>query len=52
MLPSVIPNARIFTYNWDMSPGRGAATDILLGHADTLLHRLHIKRDMVALKRF
>ncbi|PVH68034.1 hypothetical protein DL98DRAFT_475129 [Cadophora sp. DSE1049] len=44
MLPSVIPNARIFTYDWNANFDRNPATDILLGHADGLLDRLHIRR--------
>ncbi|RYP53830.1 hypothetical protein DL768_001281 [Monosporascus sp. mg162] len=47
MLPKVIPNARIFTYDWNAGYEKGAATDILLGHADALLHRLHVERDAV-----
>ncbi|XP_044720024.1 ankyrin repeats (3 copies) domain-containing protein [Hirsutella rhossiliensis] len=44
MLPSVIPNARIFTYDWNANFDDNPATDLLLGHADALLDRLHICR--------
>jgi hypothetical protein len=47
MLPRVIPNARIFTYDWNAGFDRSPATDILLGHADALLDRLHIRRSKV-----
>ncbi|KAM3088293.1 hypothetical protein ACMFMG_002347 [Clarireedia jacksonii] len=45
MLPSHLPNARIFTYDWNAGTEKNAATDTLFGHADALLRRLHIKRD-------
>lgn len=44
MLPRVIPNARIFTYDWNANFSHSSATDLLLGHADGLLDRLHIYR--------
>jgi len=44
MLPNIIPNARIFTYDWNANFDSNPATDILLGHADGLLDRLHICR--------
>ena len=37
MLPAVLPNARIFTYDWNASYYRDAPVQTLLGHADTLL---------------
>lgn len=47
MLPSVIPNARIFTYDWNANFDYNPSADILLGHADALLDRLHIHRSKV-----
>ncbi|PHH91521.1 hypothetical protein CDD83_124 [Cordyceps sp. RAO-2017] len=44
MLPSVIPNARIFTYDWNANIDNDAAADFLFGHADALLDRLLIRR--------
>jgi hypothetical protein len=38
MLPAVIPNARIFTYDWDANYFRDAAVETLLGHGKTLLN--------------
>ncbi|KAK5215165.1 hypothetical protein LTS03_011272 [Exophiala xenobiotica] len=37
MLPAVVPNARIFTYDWDANYFRGAPVETLLGHGETLL---------------
>ncbi|RDW68629.1 hypothetical protein BP5796_09286 [Coleophoma crateriformis] len=37
MLPEAIPEARIFTYDWDANYFRDAPVMTLLGHADTLL---------------
>lgn len=47
MLPEIIPNARIFTYDWNANVDEGAANNSLLGHADQLLRRLHIRRQRV-----
>ncbi|KAH7370292.1 armadillo-type protein [Rhexocercosporidium sp. MPI-PUGE-AT-0058] len=44
MLPSVISNARIFTYDWNANFDKYAAAQGLLGHADELLEKLHIRR--------
>lgn len=44
MLPSVIPDARIFTYDWNANYDHNSSADILLGHADGLLERLYIER--------
>ncbi|KAJ2986541.1 hypothetical protein NUW58_g4975 [Xylaria curta] len=41
MLPSVIPNARILTYDWNANYDKTASSDIFLGHADALLDRIH-----------
>jgi hypothetical protein len=37
MLPAAIPEARIFTYDWDANYFEDAPVQTLLGHADTLL---------------
>ncbi|KEY75046.1 hypothetical protein S7711_09653 [Stachybotrys chartarum IBT 7711] len=44
MLPSVMPNARIFTYDWNANIDRDAADEGLFGHANGLLEDLHILR--------
>ncbi|RSL89781.1 hypothetical protein CEP51_001076 [Fusarium floridanum] len=45
MLPSVLPDCRILTYDWNANIDKGAATQSLRGHATTLLDKLHIDRD-------
>ncbi|KAJ8128592.1 hypothetical protein O1611_g5042 [Lasiodiplodia mahajangana] len=45
MLPSKVPNSRIFTYDWDASLGPDMAIDSMLGHADLLLAILDIKTE-------
>lgn len=47
MLPEIIPNSRVFTYDWNANIDEGAANNSLLGHADQLLRRLHIRRQTV-----
>ncbi|RYP57001.1 hypothetical protein DL770_010782 [Monosporascus sp. CRB-9-2] len=37
MLPAVVPEARIFTYDWDANYFENAPVQTLLGHADNLL---------------
>jgi hypothetical protein len=37
MLPAALPEARIFTYDWNANYAEGAPVQTLLGHADTLL---------------
>lgn len=37
MLPAAIPEARIFTYDWNANYFEDAPVQTLLGHADTLL---------------
>ncbi|KAI1739554.1 ARM repeat-containing protein [Xylaria scruposa] len=44
MLPSVIKNARIFTYDWNANYDQDSSNDTLLGHADGLLESLFIQR--------
>ncbi|KAH8748415.1 hypothetical protein F5883DRAFT_239074 [Diaporthe sp. PMI_573] len=44
MLPAIIPNARIFTYDWNANFHQDASAQGLLGHADDLLETLHIRR--------
>ncbi|KAF1990458.1 NACHT-domain-containing protein [Aulographum hederae CBS 113979] len=48
MLPSVIPNARIFTYDWNANTFKGAAEDNLPGHATAFLDKLKQKRHLNA----
>jgi hypothetical protein len=45
MLPLVIPDSRILTYDWNANYDETSSNDILLGHADTLLDRIFIDRD-------
>ncbi len=45
MLPRVVPEARIFTYDWDANCFEDAPVKTLLGHADTLLHLVAESRD-------
>ncbi|KAK7423712.1 hypothetical protein QQX98_000902 [Neonectria punicea] len=40
MLPTAIPESRIFTYDWNSSSFRDAPVQTLRGHADTLLSHL------------
>ncbi|KAI1125082.1 hypothetical protein F5Y10DRAFT_268422 [Nemania abortiva] len=44
MLPSKVPNARIFTYDWNITLDQGTATNNMLGHADDLLLAMHDMR--------
>ncbi|KAI0855015.1 ARM repeat-containing protein [Xylaria cubensis] len=44
MLPSVIKNARISTYDWNANYDHDSPDDTLLGHADGLLESLRIQR--------
>jgi hypothetical protein len=37
MLPAAIPQARIYTYDWDANCFLAAPVQTLLGHADNLL---------------
>lgn len=37
MLPAALPEARIFTYDWNANYFKDAPVQTLLGHADTLL---------------
>ncbi|KAI0408886.1 hypothetical protein F4802DRAFT_546886 [Xylaria palmicola] len=45
MLPSVIQNARIFTYDWNANYDTNAETQSLRGHADNLLNKLRNARN-------
>ncbi|KAI1276054.1 hypothetical protein F5Y07DRAFT_367963 [Xylaria sp. FL0933] len=45
MLPSVIQNARIFTYDWNANYDGDAETQSLRGHADSLLNKLRNARN-------
>jgi hypothetical protein len=40
MLPSVIKNARIYTYDWNANTKKDASADNLRGHANLLLDEL------------
>ncbi|KAI0414058.1 ARM repeat-containing protein [Xylaria grammica] len=51
MLPSVIKNARIFTYDWNASYDKHSSSASLLGMADGLLERLRIQRSKDENKR-
>lgn len=44
MLPSIIKQARIFTYDWNANFDQDPSTTKLYGHSSTLLERLHIER--------
>ncbi|KAL7942664.1 hypothetical protein V8C42DRAFT_360055 [Trichoderma barbatum] len=44
MLPAVIPNSRIFTYDWSASLDRNPGTQFLLGHATDFLSKLYMAR--------
>ncbi|KAI0103226.1 ankyrin repeat-containing domain protein [Nemania sp. FL0031] len=44
MLPSRIPTARNFTYDWNSKYDNNAAEEKLLGHADDLLRSLSMER--------
>jgi hypothetical protein len=37
MLPAAVPQARIYTYDWDANCFQDAPVQTLLGHADNLL---------------
>ncbi|XXH03081.1 hypothetical protein Hte_009471 [Hypoxylon texense] len=45
MLPSVIRDARILTYDWNANFDKAAEVQTLAGHATVLLSKLHILRD-------
>jgi hypothetical protein len=47
MLPSVINQARIFTYDWNANYDQYAADQKLLGHAEELLDCLRRERSNV-----
>ncbi|RMZ85744.1 hypothetical protein DV737_g411, partial [Chaetothyriales sp. CBS 132003] len=49
MLPAMVSNARIFTYDWDANYFNDAPVETLLGHGDTLL-RLVARRTGPALR--
>ncbi|RYP33044.1 hypothetical protein DL767_004955 [Monosporascus sp. MG133] len=44
MLPAVIPNSRIFTYEWNANLDRKPAAKFLSGHATELLSKLYMER--------
>ena len=45
MLPNVIPNSRILTYDWNANYDEVASSDTFLGHAQTLLDRIYSNRE-------
>lgn len=47
MLPRVIPNARIFTYDWNANTFSNAAVEDIFGHAKTLLLKIDQERGQV-----
>jgi hypothetical protein len=47
MLPLIIPDARIFAYNWNADTFTSTAFQGMLGHADTLLDKIMHMRDAV-----
>ena len=46
MLPDIIPEGRIFTYDYNANYTE-APVETLLGHADTLLNLIHYERTSV-----
>lgn len=44
MLPAVIPNSRIFTYDWNASLDQTRSAQFLLGHATDFLSKLYMAR--------
>ncbi|EXL45100.1 hypothetical protein FOCG_13863 [Fusarium oxysporum f. sp. radicis-lycopersici 26381] len=46
MLPATVPEARIFTYDWNANYFQDAPVQTLLGHADTLLAHIAETRDV------
>jgi hypothetical protein len=51
MLPAAIPNARIFTYDWNADTVCTAAADDLFGHANNLLCSITLERESVSFAR-
>lgn len=45
MLPSYVPNSRIYFFEWDAGFEEDAVDDILLGHADNMLADIHAMRN-------
>lgn len=48
MLPAAIPEARIFTYDWDANYFANAPVQTLLGHADNLLGFIHEEQKLAS----
>ncbi|KAK4038303.1 hypothetical protein C8A01DRAFT_17605, partial [Parachaetomium inaequale] len=44
MLPAVMPDARILTYDWNANYDKSASSDTFSGHAQTLLDRIYVNR--------
>ncbi|KAI2468563.1 hypothetical protein F4781DRAFT_397638 [Annulohypoxylon bovei var. microspora] len=51
MLPSVVGNARIFTYDWNANFDKDAEDQSLTGHAKVLLNKLHYMRNKYKKRR-
>lgn len=47
MLPSVIPDCRILSYNWSGNYAGNIAKIRFIGEADTMLNRIHEERKKV-----
>ena len=48
MLPSFVPEGRVFTYDWNANYRTEAPVETLLGHADTLLKHIDHERKSVS----
>ena len=54
MLPAAVPEATVFTYDWNADYFEDAPVQALLGHADSLLahvkeNRSHSKRPIISI---
>ncbi|KAF5563845.1 ankyrin repeat [Fusarium napiforme] len=49
MLPAKMPQARVLTYDWNANYDKMASQETMRNHADTLLERVHLNRDDLAL---
>lgn len=49
MLPDIIPEVRVFTYDYNANYHAEAPVETLLGHADTLLKLVNYQRQQVGL---
>jgi hypothetical protein len=44
MLPDVMPDSRILTYDWNANYDKAASSDTFVGQAETLLDRIYLNR--------